>query len=250
LVVAGWSAGLAYAFDVRQTSLDDHVRTYLDGRLTAAEHHARAALQAICNAYNYLDDLTHDYPGSLVEVKSGEMKALEDLLDHCHGLIHRYGELVGGLFGCYLEHKDDGWYDGCLVSLLHLRFGNSTGFTARYICVICGAAAGDCDHHPREKYPRMAQVTSNGYCDICVDSCQDHQPGVTYEVQAGFRLADIDVLEVSMVSRPRDPLTRITQRSVDPQMIVDRLGRLPEPGEPVLCHACMYPCDGFRHLDD
>lgn len=213
-----------------------------------SEHHARAALQAICNAYNYLDDLSHDYPDCLVEIKPGDTRALKELLDNCHELVHRYGELVGGLFGCHMEYKDGAWYDSCLVSLLHLRFGNSSGFTARYLCVICGRAVGDCEHLAGETYPMVAGVTNDGYCGICHDRCDTHAVGSTCEVEAGVRLADIQLQEVSMVPRPRDPLTRITHRTVEPEMFVDRLGRVPEPGEPVLCHACMYPCEGFRHF--
>jgi hypothetical protein len=242
--------GLRRAFDARMDSLSDRWGANLIDEFNEAERHARSALQAVCNAYNYLDDLTYDYEGYVIEVRPGEDRPLEEVLDHCHHLVHRYGELVGGLFGCPVEYKDDDWYDTCVVSLLHLRFGNSAGFTARYICAVCGEGAGDCHHNLGDSYPLTAGLNADGYCDICEDECEAHKVGSIYETEAGYRITDAMMQEVSLVRRPRDPLTRITHRSVNPERLIDRLGRLPEPGEPVLCHSCLYPCEGFRHLGD
>jgi len=238
---------LRKSFDERQEALDDPWRIRMETRLADAEGHARHALQAICNAYNFFDDITYDYPNALVEVSVGKTKRLVELIDDCHTMVHRFGELVGGFFGCEIEEANGVWFDRCLVSLLHLRFGNSTGFTARYVCVVCGADAGDCDHRLGQSYSKIAGLTNDGNCNICGERCEAHVAGNTYEVPASYRITDIEVQEVSLVNRPRDPLTRIEKRSLDPRMLADHLGRPPEPGERVLDHACMFPCGGFSH---
>ena len=92
-------------------------------------------------------------------------------------------------------------------------------------------------------------VTHNGYCDICNDHCDTHEVGSIYEVTALVGLADIQCRGCQWCPDPAILyLTRITHRTVEPEMFVERLGRVPEPGETVLCHSCMYPCEGFRRL--
>ena len=192
---------LRHNIDTLQSQVDADTRSFLAECFTSSEQHARLALQSICNAY-FLDDLRHEYSEAFVEIKSSEFKPLMNLLDHCHTLVHRYGELVGGLFGCQMEYSDGLWYDTCRVSLLHLRFGQSSGFTARYVCTICGEEAGDCIHLRGHTYPKIAGNSGeDGNCDICGDTCHIHDVGTTYQVPADFRLSDIRLQEVSLVPR-------------------------------------------------
>ena len=227
---------------------DRPTRRYLSSNLSSAEEAARQALQLSCNAYNYFDDLRYEHLEHLIEIRPGDVRPLTWLLDRTHALIHRSGELVGGLFGCYMEFSDDHWYDTCLVSLLHLRFGQSAGFTARYVCDICDESAGDCAHRRGHTYSRIAEIV-DGHCSICRDECELHEQGRAYEVVAGFHPVDVDFQEVSLVVRPRDPLTRITKRSANRSNMTASLGYVPTVGIPVLDHSCMHPCAGFRYMD-
>jgi hypothetical protein len=76
----------------------------------------------------------------------------------------------------------------------------------------------------------------------------EHIPNNSYTVVAKARPADPRLREVTLTGRPRDPLARITGRSIDDDRLLDHLGRMPEQGEVVLDHSCMYPCMGFRRL--
>ena len=75
-----------------------------------------------------------------------------------------------------------------------------------------------------------------------------HEPGTAHEVIADVELADPVLREVTLTPRPRDPLCRISGRSVDDDSLLISLGRLPEPDEIVLDHSCMYPCTGFNDM--
>lgn len=215
-----------------------------------AESQARSALKTACDAYDYIDDIAWDYPEHVLQLDGGELRTLEELLSRCHALAHRSGELVGGVFGCAFEHEDGHWYDRCRLSLMHLRFGSSAGFTARYVCTICKAAVGECLHERGIVYHVTATVTPEGFCDICGDRCEEHDPGATYGLRADLRLADIEMQEVSMVARPRDPLARIQKRSVDETTLRTVLGRVPHPDEHVECYLCMFPCRGFTQFSE
>lgn len=83
-------------------------------------------------------------------------------------------------------------------------------------------------------------------CSACDRAGCGHAPGEPARVICGSLLADIDLVEVSLVPRPRDPLARITSREVDAEELAGMLGRAPRPGERVLDHSCMHHCSGMR----
>lgn len=220
-----------------------------------AEKASRMGLQSAADSFNWLDDARHDLgPEQPVDVagftgQSTQPRSVDDLVDLAHATVHVAGELVGGLFGCRMGHSDGRWFDECIVGLLHLRFGNSAGFSARYECSICMKDPSDCEHEPGRTYVVSAARTPEGECTICGDSqCSSHKPGSNYEVDARPRLTDPQLREVSLTPRPRDPLTRISGRSVDDEDLREQLGRLPESDEMVLHHGCMYPCRGFSEM--
>lgn len=228
-----------------------------DTEWEAAEKACRTALQSAADSFNWLDDARYDLgPGQLIDVssftgRSTQPRTVDDLVDSAHITVHAAGELVGGLFGCRMVHSDGRWFDECIVGLLHLRFGNSAGLWARYVCSICVQDPGDCEHEPGLAYPVTATRTPEGECTICEDTqCLAHKPGNTYEVIAYPRLTDPQLREVSLTPRPRDPLTRISGRSVDDEDLREQLGRLPESDEIVLHHGCMYPCSGYSEMPD
>jgi hypothetical protein len=218
-----------------------------------AEKAARASLQAAADAFNWLDDAYLDLGREiLVDVGSfmdrqSPPQSVGALVELAHATVHASGELVGGLFGCKIVYDDGRWYDQCVVALLHLRFGNSAGLRVRYECTVCRQDPSDCEHEPGASYITSASRTEDG-CSICGQPCCEHVSGRLYKVIARARLADPRLREVSLIPRPRDPLARITARSIEDEHLLKHLGCMPGQGEVVLDHSCMYPCTGFRTL--
>ena len=250
-----WWFGLRNQLNILDEKLQTGGMQHFGGVWRAAEKAARSALQGAADSYNWLDDARHDLSlGQLVDVgsfigRSATPRSLDDLIDLSHAAVHNVGEVVGGLFGCPMEYEDGRWYDKCIVALTHLRFGNSAGLWMRYECAVCRKDPGDCEHEPGISYPVQAVLTAGGSCSICGSAqCLVHQPGTTYEVVARAKLADPKLREVSLTPRPRDPLARISSRSVENRDLRAVLGRLPEPDEVVLDHGCMYPCQGFSEM--
>lgn len=219
---------------------------------TDAESAAREAEQLAVDAYNWLDDAGIDLGSdtqvdvaSFIGRPTGPI-ALGALIERAHELAHAAGELVGGIFGCRYTNDGDGWYEQCVVSLMHVRLGNSAGFTCRYVCTICGAGAGECDHVPGTEYDVIVGVDADRACSVCGESsCGEHAAGSTAKAVADFAMKDAILHEVSLTPRPRDPLARITARSKDDSVFVSELGRVPDADEQVLAHGCMYPCGGM-----
>jgi hypothetical protein len=138
-------------------------------------------------------------------------------LEHAaHLQLHRIGELVGGIYGCWYEFKDDGWMDTCLVSLAHLKMGLSAGFTARRLCSICKQDVSDCEHHPDWLYPVEAARDSER-CTVCDEETCDHTEGETYLARPQVKLDSPVIREVSLTPEPRDPSLLITSMDADPQ---------------------------------
>ncbi len=227
---------------------------YLGSDWEQAEKQARAALQGCVNAFNWLEDLLWDIPeDGYIDVdtyrglvENNPLLTLGRLVEEAHAWAHRTGELVGGIFGCHMNNKNNQWEDNCILSLMHVRLGNSAGMTANSVCNACGISCWECDHEPGE----MAAVTATrdeNVCNIChAPSDCGHLEGASYDVRVQPVIKELDLHEVSLVPRPRDPLARITGRSVDDNELRDFFGFIPSPDARLLCHQCMFPCEGFR----
>ena len=242
-------------------NLDERMHSYglrlFGTEWQAAEKAIREALQGAADSFNWLDDACQDLgKEQLVDVASftgqpSNPRSVGTLVDLAHASVHTAGEMVGGIFGCRMIYDDGRWYDECIVALLHLRFGNSVGLHVRYECSVCKNDPGDCEHEPGLTYLVQAARSTSDECTICGKAeCFTHQIGSAYEIVANSKFADPRLREVSLTPRPRDPLARISGRSVDDDDLRARLGRLPEPDEVVLDHACMYPCSGFSEMPD
>jgi hypothetical protein len=236
----------------RLDSFDECMRR-LKSRLLDAQW--EAALQNIADSFNWLDDARQDLgQEQLVDVtsftgQSTTSRSIGALVDLAHAAVHSAGELAGGLFGCRMIYDNGRWYDECVVELLHLRFGNSVGMRVRYECSVCGNDPGDCEHQPGQAYLVHAAHNIDGKCTVCdVRECTAHQLGNAYDVIADAKIIDPKLYEVSITPRPRDPLARISGRSVETDDLRIRLGRIPDSDDVVLDHACMYPCRGFREM--
>jgi hypothetical protein len=190
--------------------------------------HARAALRSAVDALNYLEDT--------------------ELAAAAHLLIHQAGELVGGLYGCSLEHDRGKRLRTCLVVTSHLRVGNSVGFTARRACSLCGGDMSDpdqCAHLPGRGYQVAVHRTETGECSLCKSRDCDHEVGSRYEVTARPVVVDLELHEVSVVPRPRDPLCRCDAIEIPTERMRRELGRRPRADEALVCYECIGACSGF-----
>jgi hypothetical protein len=193
---------------------------------------ARAALSSAVDAFNYLEDTT--------------------LADRAHNMVHRVGEFVGGLYGCWLEYDKGDWLRTCPVVISHLRVGNSVGFTARWLCSICRRDVSDpdgCSHMPGRTY-EVEATTNDGLCSICGSTPCDHRPGARYSVVAGTMVEEADLHETSLVARPRDPLCRCDAIEVSNDLLIRDLGHQPRPSERIRCNECIGVCMGFTSFED
>lgn len=218
----------------------------------SAEQDARASLKSATHAYNWLEDLSFDLPGDAIISLDDSVKVrdfiLEDAINEAHSYIHRTGELVGGIFGCRIKHDGEIWRTECPVSIAHLRFGFSPGMLVRHLCNICGFDPGDCEHVFGDEYATVV-AKFEGSCNVCTSSKEcEHHPGSKIRLNAFEMYVGLDLQEVSMVVRPRDPLARTTSRGIDDEELIEFFGFLPSSESPLLCHECMFPCAGFRKL--
>ena len=184
------------------------------------EQSARLALQLAVDGFNYLED--------------------SPLEGEAHDLLHACGALVGGVYGCYVLHEGGIWWDVCPTQLAHVRLGFSPGFTATWVCTICGQDVSECPHMRACAYPVVAAVGEE--CNICSDSsCELHEEGETYLVYPRLTPRDAVIEEVSLVPRPRDPMARISAIQFTPS----DWGFHADPGEKIRCHRCVLGCQGF-----
>ena len=239
--------------------LDDRARIlgarFLGPDWSRAEASAREALTGAVAAFYWIDDVALDLePKTIVSVGSFSANALRVLPVHttvselhkrAHALAHKAGELVGGLFGCRLVHDGDGWYKQCPLSFLHIRLGYSPGMICRYSCSLCQQDPSECEHDTGELYPLTAARIEDR-CNVCRsrDECI-HIPCEVYPARARRSIVEAELLEISVVPRPRNPLARIERLGVDDEKMLQFHGFLPHPESTLLCHDCMFPCTGF-----
>lgn len=251
-VVGRWRVGrwfrLARALEALRVTADGLGAAWVVGELDAAEAAGRQGVVAAADAYNFLEDALWDLPEEtrVVDAQERDLGSLREVLERSHALVHVLGDLVGGLFGCELAYDNGDWFDECVVSLLHIRYGNSMGFTARHLCTVCGEDFTGCPHARGRSYGVVVARREGGECNVCDARDCTHRPGEVVEVSAQSVMADIDLREVSLVPRPRDPLARITARQVDPARLEDALRTRVGAGMRLLGHDCMYQCEGFR----
>jgi hypothetical protein len=227
---------------------EDFGAGWVAAELDAIEQCSRAGLRAAADGYNFLEDASWDLPAAtgLVSDDGIDFGSLRDALRRSHALVHVLGDTVGGLFGCELAYDDGEWFDECVTSLLHVRYGNSMGFTARHVCTVCDGDFAAYGHERDRTYAVKAARRADGTCTACGGTDCQHRPGDTMEVRATSVMSDITLHEVSLVPRPRDPLARITARQIDKGELEAFLGGGVDGGTRVLGHDCMHQCEGFR----
>ena len=168
------------------------------------------------------DDDIESILRSALKILRSAMNWLEDRSEFevAHQRLDAAGKLARENFpdGCALEFRDGTYYQTCAAALAHTRVGMSVGYVIREAeCSICHADPEDCDHIAGEVYDgeRCVRILKN-----------------------------LDLLEVSLVSRPAQPDARIESMSMPMDDLRRNLGIDFEPGTTILCDRCLKPCDG------
>ncbi len=146
-----------------------------------------------------------------------------DQFDHAHKVLDDAGRRVRTTFGCNLKFEpDEGYSQTCPVALAHTRVGCSTGFIIEEsACSICGEDPEDCDHISGQLYGD----------EVC-----------------GRLITRADLMEVSLVSRPRQPDARIQSVSITRDELESELGPEFTFGMPVSCDKCLRECNGMVEM--
>ncbi|MFF1643208.1 hypothetical protein ACFVXA_37470 [Streptomyces sp. NPDC058246] len=188
------------------------------------EEAARTSLAHAVDAYNFLED--------------------SDLSELAHRHAHDIAALVGGLFGCDIEYSDGTYWDVCRLTLMHSRWGMSVGFTSTRNCSLCVQDIDTCQHLLDTQYDVTVWHDADGTCNVCGRLNCPHTDG---EIVSAFPrpvMSALQVHEVSLVSRPRDPLARFTKVELGQDILLQGLGEDPS-GRDVACYRCLHPCSGF-----
>ncbi|MEU4090643.1 hypothetical protein [Streptomyces aureus] len=188
---------------------------------------ARTSLARAVDAYNFLED--------------------SDLSELAHLHAHDVAALVGGLFGCDIEYSDETYWDVCRLTLMHSRWGMSVGFTSSRNCSLCAQDIDSCQHLLDTQYDVTVRHDAEGTCNVCGRLSCPHTDGETVFAFPRPVMSDLQVHEVSLVSRPRDPLARFTKVELGQDVLQQGLGEDPS-GRDVRCYRCLHPCGGFDQM--
>lgn len=219
------AAGLAGAKEALASAHDGDAEA-----VTSAERKARQALNSFAHALNWAEDGPRE-----TEV---------------HQRMDEAGRWVRSTFGCVLDQNDRTYYISCPVRLGHTRIGMSVGGAARRICSLCGQDVSECEHDRGTAYWVPGGVDDLGWCRVCRgEQCTDHSPDERYRVGVVSIIREMDLVEVSYVSKPAQPDARIQRRSVDTADLQAALGPDWAPGVPVNCDFCLTPCEGLYRPD-
>lgn len=200
------------------------------GRMEAAEGAAREALGLLRSALNW------------AEYGSKEEQA--------HLELDRAGKWVRSTFGCRLWREGHEYKVTCPVSLAHSRAGFSVGGAASSICSLCAGDLSECPQQRGRAYLVPGGTADLGWCRVCMaDQKCRHLPTEMYRASVVGIVVEMDLEEVSIVSRPAHPDARIEERSVSHGELQAKLGWQFVPGIEVSCDRCLEPCSGLSRVD-
>lgn len=199
--------------------------------LDAVEPKIEKSVKSAVDALNYLED--------------------HDLRDEAHAAIHRAAFVRRGLFGCPILLRDDEYWTACPINISHLRIGVSAGLVSNFECSVCGDLVEECAHIMGKLYPKAVGRSIAGACNICEAFVCEHINGETLLVRAHASARSIKTEEVSIVARPRYPLARIVEQSMEMGELHDDplVKQAAERGH-LNCDVDLGPCSGFTDMRD
>lgn len=195
-----------------------------------AEKDARRALERYARSLDWAED-------------TDDEQDAHDRLDAAGGWVRR-------AFGCHLHREGETYSQQCPVALAHNRIGLSIGGVATRICSLCGKDLSDCEHQRGTAYIVPGGTEPLGWCRVCLskDGC-GHPANEQYRVSLVSIITEMDLAEVSLVSKPANPEARLTSVSISTSELQDHLGDDFSPGQPVNCDRCLRPCAGLERPD-
>lgn len=166
--------------------------------------------------------------------------------DQAHRELDDAGAWVRRTFGCTLARAGTEYEQACPVALAHNRIGLSVGGAAVRVCSLCGEDLSECPHMRDRAYLVPGGVGELGWCRVCVkhESC-GHSGDQTYRAYVIAVITQMELEEVSFVSRPAHPDARLGSVSISHEDLREALGPDFHPGIEVSCDRCLKPCSGL-----
>lgn len=196
-----------------------------------AEQYARQALAAYRGSLDWAEDTGHE--------------------EDAHRRLDEAGAEVRLTFGCYLVRDGKQYKQTCPVALGHNRIGLSVGGrAAKRVCSLCGRDVSECEHLPGTAYLVPGGPTDLGWCRVCLKTECDHVSTETYRVSLVSIIQEMDLDEVSVVTKPAHPEARIHAVSIPIDDLQQMLGSEFEPGMEVSCDRCLSDCGGLIRHDE
>lgn len=195
-----------------------------------AEWDARQALVAYRASLDWAEDTDHE--------------------ERAHERLDEAGRWVRHTFGCSLERTGTEYTQSCPVALGHNRIGLSVGGRATVrLCSLCGADVSECEHLPGTAYLVPGGTDDLGWCRVCTkEECREHVPHETYRTSLISIIKEMDLDEISLVTKPAHPEARIRSISIPSTDLRARFGDDFVPGMDVSCDRCLSACGGLiRH---
>lgn len=166
------------------------------------------------------------------------------LRESAHRRLHRCGELVGGLYGCWMDWdaEESLWFETCVVRLAHIQLGFSPGFTWDAACSICQGDLSECDHEIGMDYPvEVGRYLAEGEerCTACHEAACSHQLGTIASVACRTIMRNAVMHEGTVTPSPREPRARVQAVSLEQEP------PRRSPTERRRCVACLAGCGGL-----
>ena len=194
---------------------------------------ARASLETLYMAFNWLEDTTRE--------------------DGAHDILHEVGRWTRLHFplGCTIPWTGSQYERRCPLQLCHIRVGFSPGMiVGKKLCGLCGVDVSACPHLSSREYLVPGGRGPLDRCRVCLSETCRHSPDRRYWTRPGALVTEIvEILEVSMVTRPVNPAARLIGRPVDGTRLQAHLGPTFRYGvDTVDCSQCLVGCEGFTRF--